>query len=92
MTKPSSNISVEKQLEILHSIKKVEAPDSLLGKIQQRIENVEAAVIPMNWISVAAAVAVLFISIDVYVIKQNSTSKTNLTELVPSQNNYLYHE
>lgn len=92
MTKPSSNILVEKQLEILHTIKKVEAPDSLLVKIQQRIENVEAAVIPMNWISVAAAVAVLFISIDVYVIKQNSTSKTNLTELVPSQNNYLYHE
>lgn len=61
------------KLDLLQEIQRVPAPDHLYASIQQRIAGTKT--IPMRWLRVAAAAALLLILMDTFAIWQASTSQ-----------------
>ena len=85
---------MEKPLNILKNIKKVEAPEYLLSRIQARIEKEKTPVFLLKTILQAAAISLTIICFDVYVIiSENKLSEeTELSTFVNETNNQLYYE
>ena len=94
MTEVSSKkIDMEKHLQILNDIQRVEAPDGLYEKVMGEIN--ERKIIPLRWLSVAAAVFLALVSADLYVVMKDSPSaqQNNTVEvLAPLPNNMLYND
>jgi hypothetical protein len=91
MIDSASNQQMENSLELLKSIKKVNPPEGLLLKIEQKIDNVNSNLVPLSWIKVAAAVFVCVFSVEIYVLA-NQVQTTDLTELIQTADNTLYDE
>lgn len=82
---------MDKSIELLKSIQKVNLPEGLYEKIEQKIKQDKGNVISMTWLKAAAAVFVLLFSTEVYLLsdKQNSD---DLAEIFPTVTNTLYDE
>jgi hypothetical protein len=93
MKKRTSNVNMESYFERLTEIKKVNVPEDLYFKILKRVEERKGKIIPLSWVSVAAAVLICVLMSDVFVIlKKSRTGTTGVETLAPIQNNMLYNE
>lgn len=85
---------MEKELDILNRIQKVDAPPFLYTRILTRVQNKVRETVPVKWAVVAAACLLILITINISVIqstKQNNT--TDLSQVFSLQtSNSLYNE
>lgn len=87
----SSKETMEKQIDILNRIKRVEPRADLQAQIKQRID-AEMYVKP-NWIKVAAAILLFFFSTEVYLATHaQRLAKNDVSVLVRQSNNSLYND
>lgn len=91
MKDSTSKQQMENPLDLLNSIKRVNPPEGLFLKIEQKIERAKSKVVPMTWIKVAAAVFVCVFSVEIYLLS-NQSQATDLTELIQTTDNTLYDE
>lgn len=84
---------MEKELKILNRVQKIDAPDYLYSAVLSKIEE-NRNTISVKWTSIAAAIVLLLICTDVFIIVQNKSekNKTEVSTLIPLSNNYLYNE
>lgn len=89
----SSNY-IEPKMERLKNIKRVQVPDYMFETIMSKIEREKAITIPLHWAGVAAAILILCISTNIYLVSNNNRSdqKNELGSLVPTNTLELYHE
>lgn len=94
MKEQASNTSMDKQLDILKQVEKVETPDHLYERILGRIKSPKNNLISLRWVSTAAAVFVLFVALDFYVVYQlhQQQIQEEVSEIMSIQNNHLYNE
>jgi len=82
---------MEKQFDILNSIKRVEPRAELQEIIKQRIAT-EIYVKP-SWITAAAAILLLFFAAEIYLATYaNRNAKNDISVLVQKTNNNLYND
>ena len=91
MKDSTSNQQMENSLELLNSIQKVNSPEGLFLKIEQKIDKVKSNLVPLSWIKVAAAVFVCVFSVEIYVLT-NQGQTTDVTDLIQTADNTLYDE
>lgn len=91
MKDSTSNQQMENSLELLNSIQKVNSPEGLFLKIEQKINKVKSNLVPLSWIKVAAAVFVCVFSVEIYVLT-NQGQTTDVTDLIQTADNTLYDE
>jgi len=91
MKDSTSNQQMENSLELLNSIQKVNPPEGLFLKIEQKIDKVKSNLVPLSWIKVAAAVFVCVFSVEIYVLT-NQGQTTDVTDLIQTADNTLYDE
>jgi hypothetical protein len=89
----SSKIKVNK-MERLKNIQRVQMPDYMYETIVSKIKREKANLIPLHWAGVAAAIVILCISTNIYLVSNNyrSDQKNELENLVPTTTLELYHE
>lgn len=89
----SSNY-IEPKMERLKNIQRVQVPDYMFETIMSKIERKKANTIPLHWAGVAAAILILCISTNIYLVSNNfrSDQKNELGSLVPTNTLELYHE
>ena len=80
-------------MQELNQIKRVDAPEHLyegvLNKINQRQQNL----VPMQWVRVAAAVFICFVSVEAYLLINAAIHQPNGIETIVSlPNNMLYND
>ena len=85
---------MDRQLDILKSIKKVEAPEYLLSKIEAKLEQKEAPVLSINFFLRVAAVSVLFIAIDFAILNtaNQEIDPIETSSLIYNNSQQLYNE
>ncbi len=90
----SSKGNMNTSLEILKKIKKVEVSEQLYDSVLQKIEAQKKLVIQPVWVMVASVALLAFLSLEVYIVKQNHTIKVekSIEYLVEIPNNSLYNE
>ena len=91
MKDSASNQQMENSLELLNSIQKVNSPEGLFLKIEQKINKFKSNLVPLSWIKVAAAVFVCVFSVEIYVLT-NQGQTTDVTDLIQTADNTLYDE
>lgn len=91
MKDSTSNQQMENSLELLNSIQKVNSPEGLFLKIEQKINKFKSNLVPLSWIKVAAAVFVCVFSVEIYVLT-NQGQTTDVTDLIQTADNTLYDE
>ena len=91
MKDSTSNQQMENSLELLNSIQKVNSPEGLFLKIEQKINKVKSNLVPLSWIKVAAAVFVCVFSMEIYVLTDQGQT-TDVTDLIQTADNTLYDE
>ena len=91
MKDSTSNQQMENSLELLNSIQKVNSPEGLFLKIEQKIDKVKSNLVPLSWIKVAAAVFVCVFSMEIYVLTDQGQT-TDVTDLIQTADNTLYDE
>lgn len=91
MKKLSSNGNMGEHLNLFKTINQVDVSDRLYGEILSRIADQK---VPMSWIKMAAAILLLLLSINVFVLYQSNQTEKNksLTTLIPLTDNTLYYE
>lgn len=91
--KSSNNRDMDKELDILSSVQKVEINDDIFDKILNKIDKSKPQSISL-WLKMAAAIAVILLMTNFYIIMTQSTNQMNSesTELVPNPSNQLYNE
>jgi NADH:ubiquinone oxidoreductase subunit 6 (subunit J) len=85
---------MEKELDILNRIQKVDAPPFLYTRILTRVQNKVRETVPVKWAVAAAACLLILITINISVIQSSKQSNTtNLSEVFSLKtNNSLYNE
>jgi hypothetical protein len=85
---------MDNQLDILKTIKKVDAPEHLFGKIQNKINQKEAPILSINFFIKVAAVSLLFIAIDFAILNTANQELDSLetSSLIYNNNHQLYNE
>lgn len=91
MKDSTSNQQMENSLELLNSIQKVNSPEGLFLKIEQKINKFKSNLVPLSWIKVAAAVFVCVFSMEIYVLTDQGQT-TDVTDLIQTADNTLYDE
>lgn len=94
MKKMSSDTIMETYFEKLATIKKVQVPEGLFDKINNRIATEKPKVVPLWFMRVAAALILCLLSVDAIVIVSKSKGRASSGSeiLAPVQNNMLYHD
>ncbi|MFA7273924.1 MAG: hypothetical protein WC044_08645 [Crocinitomicaceae bacterium] len=97
MKDSSSNNQMENKLDILSKIQTVSAPDDLYAAVLSKIANTRKNTISLTWVKSAAAVLVVFLVSETYlVLKTNSSAGTNasnsIESIAPITSNQLYYE
>ena len=81
-------------MERLKKIQRVQMPNYMYETIMSKIKREKANIIPLHWAGVAAAILILCISTNIYLVSNNflSDQKNELGSLVPTNTLELYHE
>lgn len=93
MKNKSSKYVMEDQLQILESIKEVEAPSQLYSQVLRKIESKKNEFVSPKWILTAAAVIIILISFNIKLIdntKKSSSSDFDALFMMKSQNTFSY--
>ena len=82
------------KLDLLKAIKKVEAPEHLFNKIQNKINQKEASVLSINFFLRVAAVSLLFIAIDFAILNtaNQEIDSIETSSLIYNNSQQLYNE
>ena len=87
-------IKMHYKLDILKTIKKVEAPEHLFSEIQAKLDQKEAPVLSIRFLLRVAAVSLLFIAIDLTIL--NTTNQEidsiEINSLIYNNSHQLYNE
>lgn len=84
---------MDKSLEILNKIRQVDAPEHVYQNVLSAITEQKKETVSVHWLRVAAAVLLLFLAADMYiVINQADKSSAAIENIAPVQNNLLYNE
>ncbi len=94
MKNMSSNTSMEKHFILLSRVKKVAVNEMLYEQLLEKINEQKINIVSLLWVRYAAAVLIVLLSTDIYLISQKNAKKNadNISVVVPVQNNMLYHE
>jgi hypothetical protein len=91
-------MDIEKRLELLKKIQKVEAPPFLLTRIRERIDSSSIEKAPATWRFgfIAAAVVVLSLNVSIFFKSSRTENKNGIGEEINSMDlsntNDLYNE
>jgi hypothetical protein len=91
-------MDIDKKLELLKEIQKVDAPPFLYTRIKQEIDSSISEKAPTNWRLAFAMIAILIFSLNVFILLNTSGIKKNggIDEVVSSMglsnSNDLYNE
>jgi hypothetical protein len=86
MKESSKNISV---MHNLNKIQRVPAPEHLYARVMTAVKQ-QVQVVPMSWVRVAAAIALLFLTADIAAVLGSKSTETQTDTLRPNTINYLY--
>lgn len=91
MKKESSKINMDRELDLLKKIQRIEVSDDLYDKILAKTvhEKTSAEIISMSWVRLAAAMLIgFFIMESVFLVKKEKKDELNIVVSMP--NNMLY--
>ena len=71
------------------NIQRMTAPEHLYERVMTAVKQ-QVKVVPMSWVRVAAAIALLFLSADIAAVFGQKNNKTQTNTLRPTTINYLY--
>ncbi|MCB0481766.1 MAG: hypothetical protein KDC83_10060 [Flavobacteriales bacterium] len=93
MNSSSSKDSMEMILGQLENIKRAEISDRVYDRIVERISKTSEK-IPVVWVRAAAAVFLCLLAIEILSVNSltKEKNKSEVAQLVPQSNNYLYNE
>ena len=85
---------MDKELDILKTIQRVEAPEGLYDSIRIATEQGEGKIISMTWVRTAAAVFILFLSAEVYLSLRTQAAESSNAPVTffSVDGKQLYHE
>lgn len=81
---------INKIMESHEGIKKVNPPENLFPKINQRINQLKKDIIPFTWVKVAAALVITLTITEVIVLQQKNETKSEAVNIISKTNNSLY--
>ncbi len=90
----ASNMNIEKELESLKGIRKIDAPPFLYTRILNTIQKRQKEIMPVKWVLAAVAFLILVFAINITAINASQKNKeSDLTEIFALKSqNMFYNE
>ncbi len=91
-------MNIDKKLELLKKIQRVDAPPFMLTRILQRVQPPSSAPAPVAWRLAFVVTAIVILSLNVSIFFKSSSTKSSkgieevVTSMELSTTNELYHE
>lgn len=93
MRQVTSNKQMDKSLELLNNIRRVDTPGHVYQNVLSAITEQKQETVSVHWMRVAAAVLLLFLAADIYiVINHSNKAHASVESAAPIQNNLFYNE